>query len=165
MDTINKEFITALHSLEDKKCWGFTAGYGTESVVNFQFGKKIKRSKPLHNPQILEDQRNYEAELSLSVMCAWRLDTNGKIICGSGDSNVKGGLMLTGLADLINKKVTSVSPYPPSFDLELVFENGFQLRVFCDQVRNDDDENYSFYTPRLVYTVNARSILTREARE
>jgi len=56
----------------------------------------------------------------------------------------------------------------PAFDLIVYFDDGLSLkRVFCDETNQSEKEeefdNYSFFTPKLIYTVTCRSGLDVES--
>jgi hypothetical protein len=161
-----KDFISTLQHLVGKNCWGFVAGEGTGSVVALDFGDRVKRDRPLKNPHLTREQRENSAELSLLVQCAWRLDSPEQVICSAWDSNVADGPMLAGLQRVVGKNVYSVVVDVVSLDLTLRFDAGLCLKIFCDRVNVDEDEdNYSFYTPTRTFAVGARSHLSIEPRK
>lgn len=161
----SESFNHEITSLVGTQCWGFVAGEGTGSTIALDFGGKILRKRTLKNPLLTEVQRNYEAELSLIVFCAWRLESENRIICSSTDSNHNDGPMVEGLNSLINCRITSVNVFPVSYDLILLFNNSMKLTIFCDQTNTEDMmDNYSFFTPQKVYTIEAKSIINIEHR-
>ena len=159
-----EEFIRNMSDLKSKSCWSFYAGPSTGSHVDFDFGKKVPRAVPLlGNPTLTHNQRFYEGEMSLFVQCAWRLDSVDAVICGSTDSNEKGGAMLAGLQSVIGKTVEDVVIAEPSFDLTLRFRGDLSLKIFCDQTNlEDDDPNYMLHTKDRIYVVGPRSRIRLE---
>ncbi len=161
-----EDFVSTIQHLVGKKCWGFVAGEGTGSVVALDFGDRMKRDKPLRNPHLTREQRENSAELSLLVQCVWRLDSSEQVICGAWDSNVIGGPMLAGLQRVVGKDVCSVVVDMVSLDLTLWFDAGLCLKIFCDRVNVDEDEdNYSFHVPARTFVVGTRSRLSIEPRK
>ncbi|MFT3771557.1 MAG: hypothetical protein QM820_39585 [Minicystis sp.] len=156
-----EQLAASLQELVGKRCWGVVAGEGTGSVVSLKFGGQTRRKKPLPNPSLSPAVREYEAEYSMLVQCVWRLDAPDRIVCGAWDSNEAGGAMLTGLGEIVNHDVRLVTIAAPSADLEMVFDNGLKLKVFCDRINVDEaEDNYCFYTPAAVFTVGTRSALS-----
>jgi hypothetical protein len=161
-DNVN-EFITTIHTLVGKECWGITAGERTGSVIDLDFGKKIHRKHPGPNPALPADLRLDDGELGMFIECAWRLDAADRVICGWGESGAEGGPLGRGLQLIVNKIVERVSIEQPAFDLALHFENGLVLRVFCDQTESaEDSNNYVLFTPDHYYVVSNRSKLIRK---
>lgn len=148
------------------ECWGIIAGSGTGSNINMQFGRKIPRAKPLKNPSLTNEQREFDSEFSVFVECVWRLDSETEIVCGAWDNNRENGLMIIGLHQLVGSVVSSVQILKPAFDLIVSFSNGLALKVFCDNVSPiDANDNYSLFTPDLYYTVGTRSVLRKTFRQ
>src|SRR4051812_10034701 len=90
------ELREVLDNLVGKACWNIAAGINTGSHVSFDFGKKVRRVKPLKNPRISQELRQYTGEVSLFVTCSWRLDSEVEVLCGSEDDNSEEGPMLHG---------------------------------------------------------------------
>lgn len=73
--------------------------------------------------------------------------------------------MLKGLQRLVGDVIHSVSLSKPAYDLQLTFSNKLVLNVFCDAVNKaDENDNYSLFLPKVIYTVGTRSRLIREHR-
>jgi hypothetical protein len=157
-DELAEEFVRRLMDLRGKPCWSFYAGPSTGSHVDFDFGRKVPRVVPmLGNRNLTDDQKFHEGEMSLFIECAWRLDSDEEVICGSTDSNEKGGPMLIGLQSVLNRVVEDVDLRKPAFDLTLRFRGDLSLRVFCDQTNlEDDDSNYTFHAKDRIYIVGSR---------
>lgn len=165
MDNLNDKLKTALSQLIGKECWGVVAGSGTGTVVSFQIGSKLARDKPIDNPQLSEDVRNYEGEYCLFIECVWRLESKEEVMCGAWDDNSADGKMLQGLNMLVGKRVTDLSWVEPAWDLAITFSNNLQLKVFCDQVNEEDQiDNYMVFTPTDILTVGTKSVLEFEQR-
>lgn len=74
--------------------------------------------------------------------------------------------MLRGLARLVDQRVAVVTLRQPGLDLELEFEHGLRLAIFCDQVNEvDKADNYVFFVPQTAIAVGTRSIPHLEPRE
>ncbi len=160
-DELAEEFVRRLTDLQGKSCWSLYASPSTGSHVDFDFGRKLPRVIPmLGNPNLTEDQKFYESEVSLFVQCAWRLDSAKEVICGSTDSNEKNGPMLLGLQAMIGTTVERVTIATPAFDLILTLGGDLSLKVFCDQTNLEgDDSNYTLHTKDRIYIVGARGRL------
>jgi len=140
MSDLEEQLKTSMSQLINKECWGIIAGEGTGSFVNLEIGEKIRRNKELENPALETDVRQFEGQYSLSLECAWRLDSTEAVICGSSDDNSKGGKMLSGLKLLTGLRISRVNLSKPGLDLEIEFSKGLTLKVFCDQT-NENDQN------------------------
>jgi hypothetical protein len=158
-----EEFKSELQELVGKEGWGVIEGIGTGSVVHFCIRDKVLRSKPMKNPNLTEVVRAYEGEYSLFLLCAWRLDSEKEVVCGCWDDNRKGHKILEGLNLLFGSIITKVIVSQPAFDLSVSFSNHLNLKIFCDQVNESDrEDNYHFATPRILYIVGHRSVLSTE---
>lgn len=156
-------FEASLNRLVGQVCWGFAAGEGTGSVINFYIGGKVPRESPLSNLHLAAEQREYEAEINLFVECAWRIESKTEVICGAWDDNTEGGDMIAGLRRLVDQSVSSVKVSQPALDLTLDFSNGLTLRVFCDQTNQaEGEDNYTLFLNGAIYVVGSRSQLRRE---
>lgn len=143
-----------------KECWSVIAGDGTGSVVHLGFGEKIPRDKPLKNNKLSSDQKNYKAEFSLMVFCAWRVIKKQKIICGWRDSNEVGGDMLRGLDLLKDRKLISFNLSDIGYDLDMLFEGGVRLQLFSDLTNDyESDENYTIFVRDKAFSVGIKSVL------
>jgi hypothetical protein len=156
------DFRDILQGLVGKPCWDFAAGPNTGSHVSFDFGRKLRIAKPLRIPGSPVSIR-YTGEIHLFVTCSWRLDSEKEVLCGAEDDNTEEGPMRHGLRQLLDRRVSSVQLREPGLDLVLEFEGGLTLRVFCDEVRGDGDDNYTVFVPGCYYNVGKRSVLTRSS--
>jgi len=159
------EFEEAIRMLVGKECCGFAAGAPTGSVLSLDIGSKIRRRSSAGDSALAQEREDYESEFKLLVECSWRLDSDEEIVCGGWDDNRKDGVMLLGLGHLIGQRIESVHYSMPAFDLELGFNNGLKLRIFCDVINlGDQDDNYSLFLPDTIYIVGTRSRLIKEPR-
>ena len=149
--------------LKGKRCWSIIAGAGTGSVVNLGFGDKKEKTKPLTNPELTEEQRNFDPEIEIMIHCSWRLLSSGSIICGWRDSNESDGDMLNGLHLLKDKKVVGVKLTEVVYDLEICFEDNIYIQLFCDQTNDyEADENFTLFMNPGSCTVGLKSSLEIE---
>lgn len=145
-------------------CWSIIAGAGTGSVVSLGFGRKVPRTKILTNPHLSEEQRHFDAEYSIFVECAWRLDARDQVVCGCWDSNDADGPMIRGLQRLRGEAVQAIDVSVPAFDLTVKYGSGLVLHVFCDQLLQGASDNYSIFTLTDVFVIGPRSHLRIEPR-
>lgn len=162
MDT-SIDLPNQVRSLEGLECWGIVAGEGTGSRVVLDFGKKIKRPKPLKNLKVSETARQFKGEYSIFVQdCSWRLSAD-KLICSSKSQNDNDGEMVSGLNLLAGQRVLRVSIASNTYDLAVEFSEGYTLWLFCDCFDQESDgNNYSFHTTSNVFVVAARGFLREE---
>jgi hypothetical protein len=134
--------------LLNNTCWCSIAGAGAGSVFQLYFGAKIPRQKPKPNTLLRDDARWNDAEFSLMVWSAWRLDGPLRPITGWLEPNDNSGPMVKGLAQLEGETVMNVRVLPPAWDLILEFSGQKTLRVFCDATGdNPRSENWSLLGP------------------
>ncbi len=115
------------------------AGINTGSVVSFDFGKITKM--PF---EFQKNKAHFRGEICMMVCCPWRIESDTNIVCGSGDSNEKKGPMIKGLDDLKGKYVQEIM-FNTFLDISIVFEGGYVLKVFCDNISDDDYESCYFF--------------------
>lgn len=157
------EMRVSLHRLLHQECWGIGAGEGTGSVLNLHIGEKLLRQTPVANPYLANDLQKYEGEMGLFIECAWRVDSDVEVMCGSGESNINHGLMIEGLGKITGHKIEHFDLLLPAYDLILHFSNSLTLRVFCDQTElTGENDNYSIFFPEVIYVVGSRSEVRRE---
>lgn len=159
-------FREELLKIQSEVCWGVTAGKGTGSMVSLCFGEKIRRKKPVDNPHLSEDVRNFDAEYCLYLQeCGWRLQTCKQVIASSASPNDNDGPMLAGLRSIVGERVLTAEVEDVSCDLKLEFSNGVNLRVFCFGRSGEEWDNYTFYTPAFWYSSTSNGHLDSGARE
>ena len=150
---------------EGKGCWSVAAGSGTGSMATLNFGERIKRCRPIKNPMISVDSQNFEGEYCLYLEnCDWRLQTSAKVIASSASSNHEGGVMVTAFNQIVGRKVIDIALDITSFDIIIEFENGIRLTTFCLGASDEELDNYTFFTPRAIYTAKFSGVLVRDFR-
>jgi hypothetical protein len=148
--------------LHSSVCWSVVAGAGTGSLVSLDFGEKIIRTKPLKNPALSDEQRNYFGENVLYIECAWRLQTRSEVICSSTSGNLENQSMVDGLRQIIGAHVVKVRAQLPGGDMEIIFDNGISLLIFADQSNEVEKiDNYTFYSPNFIITNGPKSLITK----
>lgn len=75
--------------------------------------------------------------------CRWRIDSPTASIVACEDSRDD---LVERIEILKHLAVASVSVSEPALDFQIEFENGTQLRVFCDSSKTDD-EQWTFFMP------------------
>jgi len=162
---MSANLVRGVEELVGLSVWAVVAGSGTGSVINVLFGEAIRRSAPINNPTLPAKVRDHDASHSLFIQCVWRLDGESEVVTGAWDDNQPGGTMLEGLGPLVGDRVKSVWLGRPAFDLDVLFDSGKTLRIFCDQINVvDDSPNYSLLLPSVVHTVACRSQLREGVR-
>jgi hypothetical protein len=135
-------------ALLNKTCWCTVAGEGVGSIFQLYLGGKIPRQKPKTNKMLRDDARWNDAEYSLMVWCAWRLDGSQKPITGWLEPNDNAGPLVSGLVQLEGETVVDVRVHSPAWDLALEFSGQKTLQVFCDATRGTQrTENWSLLGP------------------
>lgn len=131
--TIPKAMRDCLRPFRGLPCWHVSAGKGTGAAFGLALGERIPRPEPLRNPkQPVVFQRN-AGEFELMVWCAWRLDGPKGPIVSSDASEVEVGRVLG--RRLRGRTIERVRiTLPLAWDLEVTFDRGLVLRVFCDQL-------------------------------
>lgn len=155
---VKENFRKEFQNLVGKKCWGIVEGKGTGSVITFCFGEKILREKPVGNENLSEEVQNFDSEFSVFVECVWRVDSEHEVIFGAWTEHE---IVRREINKILNQTIDKIDLSEPAFDVKIIFSNGLQLKIFCDQTNKEDrNDNYSFFTPEVIYTVEYKSILT-----
>ena len=96
------------------------------------------------------------SEYEVMVKCSWRLDNVEKVLPITGwqeDSNVD-GVMTLRLKTLVDD-VISKAEISSFFDLEIIFESGKRMFVFCDITPYvDGNFNWVLFTKEGHYSIN-----------
>ncbi len=166
MSDLESKLKLEIHNLVGKECWGTVAGEGAGSFISLEIGDKIPRRKLVDNSALEMIVRNYEGEYGLSIECAWRLDSDKEVICGSWDDNSKKGKMLQGLNLLVGRHITRVDLLKPAWDLTVEFSDSLILKIFCDQTNEEDEnDNYMLFTSTEILVIGSRGRLDFEQRD
>lgn len=162
---MRSELLKSLDTVRGKECWGFIAGPGTGSMITLDFGGKIPRRKPISNPTLSGEQQKFQGDVVLFIQfAAWRIDSASSVICSSTSPNDLDGPFGEGFRSLLRKRVMNIDVSSPGCDLMIEFENGFVLRVFCDQVNGEDNVcNYSLHLREKVVSVGTGSQVVVES--
>ena len=169
--TLQRDLSAALSEVVGRPCWEFVAGKGTGSNFTMDFGRKLKRARPLTNPHLSDAAKRYVGEYVLYVTCPWRLQTRSTTVTSWADArkNRRGvqnnlGLMLAGLAQLKGARVSHVALRGPALDLRVTFDNGLSLVVFSDETEATGYPAYNFYTSQTSYSVLGSGLVESEPR-
>lgn len=162
-ETLFSAFIKQLADLQGKECWSFIGGPGTGSMLTLDFGEKMLRERPVRNPTLTTEQRNYIGEIRLFIQNAgWRIDDDSSVICSSTSSNDLDGSFGKGLRLILNQRVERIVVSHPGLDLRIEFEGKMVLTVFCDQANSEDEAcNYSVHLNKKTFAIEAYSKLTQ----
>jgi hypothetical protein len=156
-----------LKKMIGKPLWATLVGGCTGSILGLRFGKKLKKARPTPNPHLSRIVRYYNGEFSMMIFCAWRVERDSKIICGTGDCNERGELTVEGIRILHGKRVRSVhvGKIP---DLCIDFDAGYKLRLFCDTKTSNKKSYHKWYfvimkLEKIVYSANENGKVYQEA--
>lgn len=156
-DELKRKFTSDLQKLVGKECWGIVEGEGTGSIIDFKLGEKILMEKPIENEYLPRDLQLYNSEFSLFVQSVWRVDSRERVICGAWTEHE---FVHQEMAQIIGQTVKTIELFEPAFDLKITFSNELKLNIFCDQTNDvDENDNYSYFTPEIIYTVAHKSSL------
>lgn len=117
--------------IQGLECWNVGAGGCVGSSFSLALGKKVRRSRPLKNPTVSDEFREYEGEACLLVWCTWRLGTGEAPIASSDEESDR---IAKSLQALVGQKVVRGEVSQPACDMTLTFTNGLRLNVFCDHI-------------------------------
>lgn len=101
----------------------------------------------------------FEDKSYFFLWCAWRIElgANKVIVTSEDTTEVPGGLIQEKTPIFENNRVLKID-LKAHYDLDILFENDYRLRVFCNigHSRNDYDINWEFLVPNknLAFTVN-----------
>ena len=141
-------FEEEISKLPGKECWGVVGGAGTGTVISLSIGDKYPKKVPSKNSYLSEVVRNNSSEYSLLVECPWRIESSTEVICGSHHTNEIDGPYLSSFRQITGVCIESVECNSPAFDLKLALSNGLILQINCCSIGADDNECYSFGTPK-----------------
>ncbi len=160
-----EDLTESLQALIAKKCSRFYAGPSTGSDIDLHFGIETTICVPVSRPSLPEGLKLAQGEISLFIECAWRLDSETEVICGSTDSNDNDGPMQRGLALVVGRVVKSVKVELPAGDLTVRFSGDIALGVFCDQTNLEEgNDNYSLHVKDRIFIVGPRGRIRSEPR-
>lgn len=126
-------------------------------MVSLAFSEKIRRERPLRNPALSPEQREFDGEFVVFIKDSpWRIVGDNAVISTSDNSNEVNGPMLSGLQRLVGSSVISVSITNDIGGLNLVFSDRLCIQLTgIDCV--DDLVSYSlFYFGRTIADVGCK---------
>lgn len=91
-----------------------------------------------------------EDDSYLAFWCTWRIEKGKEVIVTSSDTTqVPNGMIQEKTPVLENNCILEIN-LSPQYDLNIVLENNYMLRVFCDiaHSRNDYPENWELGLPK-----------------
>jgi hypothetical protein len=155
-----RDVVAALHG---KKCWNVACGGSVGSTFQLALGGKVPRERPLKNPTVSSEYRQYEGQVGLMVWCSWRLEMPSGPLTSSDDESPR---MESGLRRLAGKTVRRVSISDGWF-LRIEFSMGLILSVFPDHVGANAsfDGNWEVWAPGRLYAVGTDVTCEIEARK
>lgn len=158
IDNLKEKFKEDLQRLVGKECWGIIEGTG--SFIHFQFGEKIPLDTPIGNDYLSDELNNFEGEFTIFVQCVWRVDSSTKVLFGAWNEHET---VHQEINQIIDQTVKTIECFDPAFDLKIIFSNDLQLKIFCDQTNEEDEnDNYFYFTPEIIYSVDYQNNLTTE---
>lgn len=93
----------------------------------------------------------------LFIYCTWRLEHNNIVLSTSeDDSQAVIGLMANTIRRIEGKNIIKVD-ISPQYDLTVILEENYKLRVFCNvSYSNEDYSNWELCCPQnnLTFTIN-----------
>jgi hypothetical protein len=136
-------------------------------MVSFDFGRKVRRTHPIDNPNLTDEQQNYIGEFALfTYFCPWRIEWGDEIIGSWNNDNREDGPMLRAVYRLLDEKVERLELLHPGLDLNIYFTGNLVLRLFCDQTdEKEGADNYIFFAPDKSFAVGIRSKIEIELRD
>jgi hypothetical protein len=134
----------AVSELVGLECWYVNAGGRAGSSFSLALGQKVRRGKPLKNPDVTAEFAAFDGEASLLVWCSWRLDGPTEALTSS-DEEVES--LVTKLQALVGRRITGASVFGRACDLRVCFGD-LVLHVFCDHVPGNPSFDGNWYLRR-----------------
>ena len=155
-------FEEEVSKLPGKECWGVVGGVGSGSIISLSIGDKYPKAVASKNRHLSEIVRNNDSEFSLLIECPWRIESSAEVLCGSHHSNEKGGRYLSSFKQITGIRIESIECNAPAFDLKVLFSNGITLIANCCSIGVDENECYSFGTPKGWFSVCFDGVVSLE---
>lgn len=147
------KFTADLQGLVGKQCWGIVCGSRTGGDLSFEIGARRKRSQAVQSREVSDETSEYQGEASVFVQCAWRIESDGKVLGGSADSEEMDGRLTRAAMMLRGASISEVFLSQPFADLRLTLSSGLALRIFCDSSFTEDIDQYSVTFSQVDYVV------------
>jgi len=145
-----------------KECWSMIASEGGNLLLSF--GAKVPLDRPSKNKTLSAEERENEGELAVFVSCAWRIESASDVIAVWSDPISKDTPLPRGAEVIKGARVVGARASSPAYDLELRFDQGWILRVFCDQpIFEIGNTNYTVSRMRHVVSIESGGKLSVES--
>jgi len=125
-----------LRKLKGERCWSVKGGGAASASLVLSLGEQVKRAHPLKNSTLSKEEREYEGEISVLVMCGWRLHRRGKVVAGDSTPQEARAKLLR---EIQGKRLEYCSLYQATGDLKLHFQGGTVLEIVADYSPLDAD--------------------------
>ena len=131
-------------------------------MITLLFGEVLERRLSLKEQEVTV----WDSDITLSLeWAAWRIQRREHILCSSTSENGIDSQLERGAKTLEGKAVIRTALSKISYDLTLWFEEGYKIKVFCDQV-NDvlRRNNYLVRYRKRIFVITSGSLLNVEER-
>lgn len=164
MTVSSPEVVNALRRLEGQVCWNVSAGGAAASSFSLALGDRIPRKRELRNPEASDEYRRFEGAHTFLVWCSWRLDGPDDSLVSSDNSTERITSTLRSSLEGLRPLRTTVRTR--AHDVELEFERGLTLHVFCDRAQGDasSGDNWQLESPDGIIAVGPGFLINRESR-
>jgi len=145
----SKGVESILAQLVGKKLLQVNVDKSTGSIFSIDIGNELIQIKK-------KGMIFHEGEYIIMVYCSWRLlNTISNIpVTGWHEDSAPNGALNVGLKTLVNDTIKEVG-VTDCFDLEIIFESGKRLDIFCDLTTHvDADTNWFFKANGKYYSIS-----------
>jgi hypothetical protein len=158
MIDLNGNLRHILSTLKYHRVASFASGAATGSHLSLKANRSVQSASVASR-----STKNDYGTIELYITCAWRIDSETSVLCGGWDDDDPSGAKLRTLNAIIGQSIRRVSIKNCAFDLVVAFANGYNLRIFCDTVNEEDaEDNYSLHSAAGTWIVGTKSKLRFE---
>lgn len=122
------------------------------SGVMLELGERVLLARPIDNPRLSAEQREFEGDSSVFITCTWWLDAPDGVILSRGELDDR-AWWDTQLDILVGHTVVQVATTADRLQLQIQFDNN--VWIVADLVRSQEHQDYAIRRGREYWTVSA----------
>ena len=122
------------------------------SGVMLELGERVRLARPVDNPRLSAEQREFEGDSNVFITCTWWLDAPDGVIPSRGELDDLAWWEVQ-LAILVGHTVEQVTSTADRRQLQIQFDNN--VWIVADLARSQEHQEYSIRRGREYWTVSA----------
>jgi hypothetical protein len=148
------ELVAALHSMESERCWAVFYGPASGCIIQLHFEPQVRRSEPLQNPMLTEDERWFDGTFVLYASCLWIVERAGQPVLNASEAVLDSARFAQAMEGFLGERLVSANVDERVRRATFDFTEGMRLTLVCDG--DVGEANYHVTTPAGIFVLGRR---------